>query len=251
MKTILTRANTLLQLVSLFACITTIVLVAVPTEASTKLVAEAAPIPRSPSDIALVSARASLVTTSLEAPPLPVAALPIPPCEWTDEARKQLTRMVLIESSSGRDTSAISWTMARRWIAIARHRGETFAEYVVKTSRPLRRYEQQRARGLDSNEAISVAGLTEHQAEVVEGGSPNRVEVAEMLDRWASGRVPDPCEGRSFMWASPWFAHSNTPVSCGDTANDFYELPARTHAIFSARLDDFDVTRASCDPGRP
>lgn len=239
----LTRAGTFVQIASLLASIATFALISGPTQSMRRARADvahathAAPLPAMHSAVLASSAPAELEDRR------PV--LPIPECEWTPRARTQLTRMVLIESSSGRDGPAIAWTMARRWKVLARLRGESFADYVVSTSRPLRRYEEQRAKGLEDYMAISIAGLTEYQAEVVSDGALNHDEVAASLDAWARGAVEDPCGGASFMWASPWFRHSSTPVSCGDTANRFYEFPRRTHDRYAAMLD---VEVTSCSP---
>lgn len=240
MKTkVITRAGTIIQLASLLASIVTFVLISGPTntpasaraEAARRHTAHATKWPAGFTPHALAS-------TAPVPEPEPEPVLPIPACEWTTAARTQLTRMVLIESSSGRDAPAIAWTMARRWRAIGRFRNLTFAQYVVQTSAILRRYEAQRAKGVEDFVAISLAGLTEHQAEVVSDGMLNHDDVANTLDAWARGDVPDPCNGSSFMWASPWFRHSSVEVSCGDTANRFYQLPSGSHDRYAARLSD-------------
>jgi hypothetical protein len=132
--------------------------------------------------------------------------LPIPPSQWDDLAGTALAAMVRHESHSGRDVDAIAWTMARRWFAHACHRGERFGEYVIQTSRFLRRdrYElhHEAAHGLRTD-----------------------VELRDRLDHWARGGVPDPCASASFQWRSPGVPGPGKRVHCGDTSNRFYEHP--------------------------
>lgn len=223
-----------IQLVSLIASLMVIALLSAPTPRTTHASGAVSP----PTTIEVPVDY--YVIADVEPEPLEEVSLPIPECEWTPEARERLTHMVLIESSSGRDAKAIAWTMSRRWLAIARHRGETFAEYVASTSAPLRRYTAARDRGLEPEQAAVHAGLSRHQTYVVTDRLDEAEFVTATLDAWARGDVPDPCDGKTFMWRAPSFRSSSTAmqIDCGDTANHFYSLPLRTHDIYAARLED-------------
>ena len=241
------RAGTMIQLVSLFACIATLVLVSAPRASH---VARAETVHRR-DPIPVVSDSPVLASTLIPNPVIEQrVVVPIPACAWTPEAKTSLTAMVRIESSSGKDTAAIAWTMARRWLAIGRYRGRAFADYVVDTSRPLRLHRSGDVEQLTSYQSC-VLGI-----EVLDERGRDRCRIhtetsndaiGDTLDAWARGEVPDPCDGRSFQWAAPWFRHRSTPVECGDRANRFYELPAISHDHYAARVS---VEPTSCAPPR-
>lgn len=187
----------------------------------------------------------------VEPEPTPAKVSPIPACAWTPAARRSLVAMVRIESSSGKDAPAIAWTMARRWLGLARFRGRSFADYVVDTSAPLR-----------AHRSGVVGGLTEYQACVlgvprlddrgrdacrIFHGAEKDAEIGAALDAWAAGDVPDPCGGQSFQWFSPWFRPTQRVrrVECGDTANRFHTLPAISHAAVLARVS-IEVDPKTC-----
>lgn len=222
-----------IQLVSLIFSLMVIALLSAPTPRTTHAsgAVDSPPTPITvPSDYYVIA----------DAPEVEQESSPIPDCEWTPEARERLTHMVLIESSSGKDANAIAWTMSRRWLAIARHRGETFSDYVASTSSPLRRYTSAREQGFEPEQAAVRAGLTRHQTYVVTDRLDESSVVRSTLDAWARGEVPDPCDGKSFMWSAPSFRRASTAmqIDCGDTANNFYSLPLRTHDLYVSRLDD-------------
>lgn len=148
--------------------------------------------------------------------PLPALAqtslrTPIPPSQWDDLAGVALARMIRHESRSARDADAIAWTMARRYFAHACHRGERFGEYVIETSRFLRR------------DRFEVHHEAAHQLRT-------DAELRDHLDQWARGDVPDPCRGISFQWRAPGSSAPGRRVMCGETSNRFYEHPAPGHA---------------------
>lgn len=235
----MSRTGTAVQIASLAASIATFVLISAPVQ-TTQPTAHA-------------DAHLERETKTADAPPVLASALhpapvpqridlPIPACEWTPKARRMLTRMILIESSSGRDGPAIAWTMARRWRGLASVRGESFGDYVESTSAILRAHARRTRRGVDDKRAAELAGLTEHQATVVSTSTSKHAEVEAMLDAWMRGEVPDPCNGRSFMWSSRWFQRDERRVDCGGTANAFFELPEISHDIVVARLENVSPT---------
>jgi hypothetical protein len=180
-------------------------------------------------------------------------ALPIPGCEWTPQTRKNLSHMVLIESSRGTDSMQIAWTMARRWKAWGVERGTSFADYVVETSRPLRLHARSAERPRYAR------SITPIQRDVIADRSPRQAEVEAELDAWARGERVDPCDGQSFFWASPSHRRAmNTPrVPCGETANHFFNVSRSKQAEYMARVsepldvcfvDDAGSSRA--EPGR-
>lgn len=145
------------------------------------------------------------------------AYLPIPPSQWDELAGTALAAMIRHESHSARDADAISWTMARRWFAHACHRGQRFGEYVIETSRFLRR---------DRYELHHEAA---HQLR-------NDAELRDHLDLWARGGVLDPCSSASFQWRSPGVPGPGRRVTCGPTSNRFYEHPQPGHSRALADL---------------
>jgi len=175
-------------------------------------------------------------------PPVPAKVSPIPACAWTPAARRSLVAMVRIESSSGKDAVAIAWTMARRWLGLARFRGRSFADYVVDTSAPLRAYRSGDVGGLTEYQAcvLGVPRLDDRGRDAcrIFHGAEKDAEVGAVLDAWAAGDVPDPCGGESFQWFSPWYRPTQRlrRVECGDTANRFHTLPAISHATVLARV---------------
>ncbi len=187
--------------------------------------------PAPPVPISVVVSPPETVPIAIEVvpEPAPVVVSPIPSCAWTPGARRSLVAMIRI-------AAAIAWTMARRWLGIARFRGRPFGAYVVDTSAPLR-----------AHRAGEFARLTRYQACVLGVGedcnhndshAAKDAEIGALLDRWVAGDVPDPCGGRSFQWFAPWWRASRRTerIDCGDTANQFRTLPRISHATVLERV---------------
>lgn len=229
----------IIQMASVVFAIVTLALILAPTDITQTRSASAESSPIEFQDPVLLQAELEALDPIFDAESQSTVELalldgsPIPECEWTDDARRALTSMVLIESSSGRDALAIAWTMSRRWKAIGRHRGTSFADYIVETSHQLRTH---RRVGSDDPRRLHRAGLSRHQVAAITAQLDEYDDVKGELDLWAIGTQPDPCAGSSFMWSAPWFRRSTKRVDCGDTANAFFELPRVSHARHVARL---------------
>lgn len=117
-----------------------------------------------------------------------------------------------IESENPVDQAAIPHVLHRRWMITRRTQGWTFAQQVVRYSRPLRAW----------FEGVPFRPFSPRQLRIL--NQPRRSSY-ELVDRFLRGELVDPCIG-AMHWAARSLPCPLVPVECTSrTTNQFYNGP--------------------------